>query len=195
MLRQRHIAPRANRCPGGTSRAGSRDGVTLLEMMIALVMVGILAGIAASRLDWVKYRADSAARGVLTDLANAQRLAVSLQANVRITIPDVARMQILEDLNDNGSTDSGERLRSLPLDNSFTFAKGTAGNTPSPADPTTLTVVTFRRDGSANRSGTFYLSGPGADPTCRHCRALTVTRATGRVVLYSHASGAWKRMN
>ena len=171
------------------------SGVTLLEMLIVLVMVGILASIAASRLDYTKYRADSSARGVLTDLANAQRLAVSLQANIRVTIPDSARMLIHEDLDNNATVGSSERVRSLPLDNNFKFSKGTAADTPSPSDPTALTVLTFRRDGSANRGGTFYLAGPGSDPLCRHCRAIAVTRATGRVVFYSYASGSWKRAN
>lgn len=174
---------------------GARRGVTLLEMMIVLVMVGILSSIAASRLDWTKYRADSVARGVLAELANAQRLAVSLQANVRVTIPDNTRMQIHEDLDDDGGVDSGERVRNIPLDNAFTYSKGTAGDTPTPADPTALTTLVFRRDGSANRSGTFYLAGPGSDPACKHCRAIAVTRTTGRVVLYSYATGAWVRAN
>ena len=93
-----------NRKAGDRSAAGAwahtRRGITLLELMIALVMVGILAGIALSKLDYTKYRADSVARGVLTDLANAQRLAVSLQADVRVEIPYPSRMTILEDLND-----------------------------------------------------------------------------------------------
>ena len=195
MLRQRHIRPPFFCFAGASPGNGRRPGVTLLEMMIVMVMVGILSSIAASRLDWLKYRADSAARGVLTDLANAQRLAVSLQANVRVTIPDPARMLIHEDLDDNGAVAPAERVRSAPLDDGFTFAKGTAADTPSPADPAALTVLTFRRDGSANRGGTFYLSGPGTDSTCRHCRAVVVTRATGRVVLYSNASGSWKRVD
>lgn len=193
MLQTRHTSrfPRTCLRPPPPSRAG----ITLLEMLIALVMVGILSGIAASRLDWTRYRADSSARGVMTELANAQRLAVSLQANVRVTIPTPDRMLVHEDIDNNGAVGSTERVRSLPLDNHFVFAKSTAGDTPSPSDPTELTVLTFRRDGSANRSGTFYVSGPGTDTGCRHCRAVVVTRATGRVVLYSNASGGWKRAN
>ncbi|MEP6590357.1 MAG: type II secretion system protein [Gemmatimonadota bacterium] len=195
MLHHR-LAPSATALPASNApRRVGRAGMTLIEVMIALVLVGILSGIAASRLDWGKYRADSVGRGVLTDLANAQRLAVSLQSNVRVSIPDPARLQILEDADDNGVADPAERVRSLPLDDRYTFAKGTAIDTPAPADPTALTLLTFRRDGSANRSGTFYIAGPGDDPTCHHCRAVAVTRATGRVVLYSYATGAWKRAN
>lgn len=195
MLHLRHTIAGHSQSPGATSLRGRRHGVTLLEMMIVLVMVGILSSIAASRLDYTKYRADSVARGVLTDLANAQRLAVSLQANVRVTIPDSSRMVIHEDIDNNGSAGGSERVRSLPLEYKFAFSKGTAGDTPSPSDPATLSLVVFNRDGSANRGGTFYLAGPGSDAGCRHCRAIVVTRATGRVVLYSYATGSWKRAN
>lgn len=180
--------------PRGRTRE-RRAGLTLIEMMLTLVVLGILAAIASSRLDWGKYRADSAGRGVLTDLSNAQRLAVSLQVDVRVSIPDPDGMVIHEDTDDDGVVGSSERIRHVRLDNGFIFAKGTAPGTPSPTDPTALTLLTFRRDGSANRNGTFYISGPGSDPTCHYCRAIAVARATGRVVLYSYATGSWKRAN
>lgn len=178
-----------------TAPAGGRRGVTLLELLITIVMIGILSGIAASKLNWTRYRADAVARGVMSELSAAQRLAVSLQANVRVTLPATGRMQIHEDADNDGNVDSGERVRQLPLDHSFVFAKSTASDTPSPADATTLSTLVFRRDGSANRGGTFYISGPGSDPSCKNCRALAIARATGRIVYYSNASGSWKRAN
>ncbi len=183
------------RIPCRTGPATDRRGLTLLELLIVLVMVGILSGIAIYRLDWTRYRGDSVARGVMAELAQAQRLAVSLQNDVRISLPDTRRMQIHEDTDNNGAVSGSERVRIVPLDDQFTFSKGTAADTPSPADPTTLTTLVFRRDGSANRGGTFYIAGPGGDPACKHCRALTIARATGRVVMYTYATGSWKRAN
>ncbi len=169
--------------------------MTLFELLIVVVMIGILVGIAASRLDWGRYRADGVGRGVLAELSAAQRLAVSLQEDVIVTFPDSARMQIHEDQNNDGAVGGDERVRMIVLDHRYKFGRGSMPDTPSPAEPTELTSLTFRRDGSANRSGTLYVSGPEADAACRHCRAIAINRATGRAVFYSLATGAWSRAN
>ena len=39
------------------------------------------------------------------------------------------------------------------------------------------------------------MHGPGDDTNCKHCRAVSITRATGRIVWYSYGSGSWKRAN
>jgi type II secretory pathway pseudopilin PulG len=169
--------------------------VTLLELMIAIVMIGILCAIGLTRLDWKRYQADSAGRGVMAELATAQRLALSLQSNMVITLPDSSRMQILEDKNNDGASSSGERVRTVPIENFFHFGTGGAPALTAPDDGTAITSITFHRDGSADHGGTFYLQGPGYDPTCKHCRAVAVSRATGRVVWYTYATGSWKRAN
>jgi type II secretory pathway pseudopilin PulG len=170
--------------------------MTIFELLIVISMIGILSAIALTRLDWKRYQADSAARGAMGEMAYAERLALSLQSNVVVSFPDSGRMQILEDANNNGAADGTERVRTIPLDNLFAFGRGGAPDVPAPEDPTTIsTPLTFHRDGSADRGGTIYLHGPGYDPTCKHCRAISVSRATGRVVWYSYASGAWKRAN
>lgn len=178
----------------GARRIGPR-GVTLIEMLIVIIMIGILAGIAASRLDWGRYRADGVSRGVMAEITAAQRLAVSLQEDVIITILDSTRMQVHEDADNNGVIGTGERVRMIVLDHRYSFGRRGMDDTPPPAEPTELTRFIFRRDGSANTSGTLYISGPEADPACHHCRAIAISRATGRSVMYSYATGAWKRMN
>ena len=175
--------------------SATRLGVTLIEMLIVVIMIGILAGIAASRLDWGRYRADGVSRVVLAELSAAQRLAVSLQEDVIVTLPDSSRMRIHEDRNNNDAIDSDERVRLVVLDHRYKFGRGTMPDTPSPAEPTELTAIKFRRDGSADHSGTLYISGPEYDANCRRCRAVTLTRATGRLVIYSYATGTWKRGN
>ncbi len=160
-----------------------------------IVMIGILSGIAASRLDYTKYRADSVARGLSAEMAGAQRLAVSLQENVRVTVIDSTTVQIHEDADDDGSVGGTERVRMIQLADGFSMGQGSAGDVPSPSDPTALTAIVFRRDGTSNLNGTFYLKGPGADTGCHHCRAIAVARATGRLVSFSYATGTWKRAN
>lgn len=180
--------------PHPTRVMGTR-GVTLFELLIVIVMIGILSAIAMSKLDWKRYQADASARGAMAELATAQRLALSLGSNVVVTLPDSGRMQILEDANNDGAASGGERMRTVPLDNGFYYAAGSAGSVPSPDDGTAVTSITFHRDGSADKSGTIYMHGPGYDPTCAHCRAISIARATGRVVWYAYGSGAWKRAN
>lgn len=173
----------------------STAGLSLIEMLVVIVLIGILAGIAASKLDWVRYRADSISRGVLSDLAQAQRTAVSLQMDVRVTALTNDRLQIHEDANNNGAIDGAERVLFSVLDHGFQLAQGGMPGVPAPADPGELTSVVFRRDGTASRGGTFYVASPLPDSPCKYCRAASVARATGRVVWYSYSSGAWVRGN
>lgn len=173
----------------------SRRGFSLFELLIAIVMIGILTGMAISRLDYIRYRADSVARGLAAEMGGAQRLAVSLQENVWVTALDSARVQIHEDADNDGAIDSGERVRMIQLADGFSFGQGSAPDVPSPSDPAAVTQIVFRRDGTSNRSGTFYLKGPGGDTACHHCRAIAVSRATGRLVSFSYATETWKRAN
>ncbi len=176
-------------------RASGTLGVTLLELLLVIAMIGILSAVAMTRLDWTRYRADAAGRGVMAETATAQRLALSLQSNIVITFPDSLRMMILEDANNDGVAGAGERVRYVVLNDNMYFGKATAPNVPAPEDPTAITSLTFQRDGSGDKGGTFYIHGPGSDPNCTHCRAVSITRATGRVVWYTYATGSWKRGN
>jgi type II secretory pathway pseudopilin PulG len=166
-------------------------------MLVVIVLIGILAGIAASRLDWMRYRADSELRGIQATLSAAQRTAVSLQTDIRITTLTGDRLRVHEDANNNGAIDGSERVTYSVLDNGFQLGQGSTPGTPTPADPTDLSTVTlvFRRDGSASRGGSYYITGPVADPDCKYCRAVAIARATGRTVGYSYSSGAWARGN
>ncbi|MEI2720859.1 MAG: prepilin-type N-terminal cleavage/methylation domain-containing protein [Gemmatimonadales bacterium] len=108
---------------GAPCRSG-RHGVTLIELLIVIVMIGILSGIAASRLDWQRYRTDAIAREVITEVSKAQRLAVTLQANVRFVVIDPQRIQIHEDVDNNGAVGSGERVRTVVLDEPARLSQG-----------------------------------------------------------------------
>lgn len=170
-----------------------RAGITLMEMLVAIVIIGILAGITVSRLDWARYRADSVGRGLLADLSQAQRTAISLQTDVRVTVLSPTRVRIHEDANNNGSLDAGERVTFHVPDHGFTIGQGTMPALAAPAAGTELTTVIYRRDGTASSSGAFYLRSPYPDPICRYCRAVEVTRATGRANYFSMATQVWAR--
>ena len=180
--------------PGGGPHTATRHGVTLIEMLVVVIMIGILAGIVASKLDWGRYRADSEARGLLAALSQAQRTAVSLQTDVRVSVTDGgARVQVHEDANNNASLDTGERVTYFALDNDYRVGQRSMAALPAPAEPGELAAVVFRRDGSASRSGSMYLSPPTMGTNCKYCRAVSIQRATGRTVSWSHATGGWVR--
>jgi type II secretory pathway pseudopilin PulG len=164
-------------------------------MLIVVTLIGILAAIAGSRLDWTRYRADGVIRGLGAQLSAAQRTAVSLQNDVRVTVPSPNRLRFHEDANNNGVENSGERITQLVLEDGFVLGQDAMSGLPFPADPAELTTFVFRRDGTSSRSGSLYVSSPRDDPACRYCRAVAIARATGRVVTYSHARGTWVRGN
>jgi len=172
----------------------SRRGFSLAELLIVISVIGILAAIAASKLDFVRFRADSVGRAAAVDLSKAQRLAVSLQHNVRVVVDGTNRLITHADANNNNVVEANERTSVASLEGTFVWARGAAANLPAPEDPTDLTAITFRRDGTASRGGTFYLSSPG-DLTCRYCRAVAIARGTGRSLRYAMIAGTWKREN
>ena len=170
-------------------------GITLIELLVVIVMIGILSGIAGSRLDWQSYRTDATAREVLTEVSKAQRLAVTLQANVRFVVASAGTIQIHEDVDNNGAVGIAERVRTVVIDAGARLTKGSTPDVPGPSDPTEVTLIVFRRDGSASRGGTLYLTSAIADATCKRCRAVSVVRATGRATLFSRSNGSWRRIN
>lgn len=179
---------------GSTFPRGTR-GLTMIELLTVITFIGILAAMGISKLDWTQYRAGSMGRGVGAALSVAQRTAVSLQADVRVSVADSSRLQIHEDADNDGAVDTGERVTFHGLDHGFKIGIGSAPVIPSPVDGTQLTSFVFKRDGSSSRAGTIYIVSPKSDPTCHYCRASTIARATGRVTSYSYATGAWIRSN
>src|SRR5664279_3282132 len=109
VLRLANVPVRSRQSRGHLDQ-GAR-GVTMFELLLVVTIVGILSGIALTRLDWTRYRADAAGRTIMAELASAQRLGLSLQANIVITFPDSTRMMVLEDINNSGTPSAGERVR------------------------------------------------------------------------------------
>jgi prepilin-type N-terminal cleavage/methylation domain-containing protein len=177
---------------------GDRRGFSLTEMLIIIVMLGILALLAFPKLDFMRYRVNADARNVMMTLAYAQRLAVSLQHNVQVTIDPVNRqIRTLEDANDDGTFSSNERIRGFSLSDGVVFDKNGAPDLPAPAATNELTSVTFWRDGSANTAGSIFLNTTRgvAKGNNEDARGLDITRSTGRTTWYTYTGGSWRRGN
>lgn len=174
----------------------SARGITIYELLLVIVMISMLAALAWPRLDFQRYRVNADARSVTMVLLNAQRLAVSLQHDVRVTV-DPATGDVLthEDKNNDGVYTADERVRGFQLSPGVVFARNGAPDLPAPTATDEIDEVTFARDGSASPAGVFFLNtkrGLGGGDN-GDARAVEIARATGRAVWYSYTGGEWRR--
>jgi prepilin-type N-terminal cleavage/methylation domain-containing protein len=178
-----------------------RQAFTILELLVVIILIGIVAGWAVSRVDLAKFRADAAGRVVRGTLQQAQRLAILRQYDVSVSFDTAAqRLRVHEDVNNNGVMDPGERVRWHSIEEGVRFAGpplGVAGaavgalagaNIKLVAD---LPALVFRRDGSASSDAEVYVVGAANRPTS--FRAVTVIQSTGRVDWYRYRDNGWAK--
>lgn len=190
----------------GPSSLHSRAGLTIIEMMMVVALMGLVLGMALPRVNIEGARVNATIRSLAAALAVAQRLAVTEQHNVIVAFDSASgRIRIHSDDNNNGAIDASERVRSTPLGEGVIFGRGsvppltyTTGSTSASTFSFTRTstgypAITFRRDGSASENGGFYLTTNkgAASGNTSWSRAAEVIRSSGRVLWYSYASGTW----
>jgi len=152
-----------------------KNGFTLLEIMVVVAIVGIVSGLGIYNLLSMlpQIRANSAARQVSSDMQWARLKSVSENNDVIITFysPDgtgAYRYEILDDDNNNGSTDSGEALftgdkYTLPV--TIRFGRATSGierttcggEIGSSGIHFTGNKITFQPSGRPNKNGSVYI--------------------------------------
>ena len=189
----------------GIARQQNQAGVTLIELVIVVTLIGIMAAFALPRIDYQKYRVDSSMRGIGSSILSAQRRAVSGQFDVIVTFnQSTSVIRIHEDMNNNGSVDGDERIRGIPMGDQVVIGRGGAAAHPVGPGPVTFTkrvggtpAVTFHRNGSASERGGVYLTtrrsmlGGG---TVADNRLIEIERSTGRVSWYIYRGGSWERV-
>ena len=179
-----------------------RDGVTLIEMMIVVVLLSLVSALALPKINFAQFRTDNSVRAVRVALQNAQRLAITRQYDVIVSFDTVRqRIRTVEDLNNNYLADSGERTTWTPLDEGVRFASPGQGGIVGPVagsivGTNVLTVngmpsVVFLRSGSASGYTEVYLMAPNKEGS--EWRAVQVTQATGRTVWYRWLVTAWSK--
>lgn len=171
-----------------------RRGYTLGELLWVIVILGIITTLAVPKLDWMKYRLNAEQRNISLQLSYAQRLAVSLQHNVQVTIDNTQkRLLVDEDSNNDGTYSSNERRRVIQLIEGLNFSKNGVADLPAPAPTNQVTIIVYRRDGSADQAGVIFMNTDRgvALGTNKDARALEVTRATGRAITYKYLNSVW----
>ena len=181
----------------------ARRGVTLIEMVLVFVLVGILAGLAIPIVNAPGFRADAEARNTRTVLEMAQRLAITHQYNVVVSFDTVnMRIRVLEDTNNNSVADAGERVTWHGFEYGMKFATppsntGLNGTTATSSITGTNLIslsgmpsIVFLRSGSASTDAQIYLTSPR--PYTDDYRGISVTQSTGRTTYSRYLHSLWR---
>ncbi len=168
------------------------SGFSLVEVMVALVVLGVMLGVGVSRIDYSAWALDSAVKGVSQHLRVARQRAVMKQHDVIVSF-DVAEATLVlhEDANNNGVQDGGERVSRRPLEKEAIFSRGTApvyaGFIGGPVTFTGNQVI-FHRNGSASEEGAIYV---GRNVNDEHSVVIVLRRATAYTETFKH-TGSWQ---
>lgn len=178
----------------------NRAGMTLIEMATALAVLGIMSGIAITRLNTIGFKMDGAARVTHAAVQQAQRLALTRQFDVIVSFDQsTRRVRIAEDANNDGAIAPDERVRWRALEDSTRFdnppsAVGGGGAVAIDGDNLRdvdgMPSIIFRRSGSASSELQVYLGSKRGEAD--DFRAIQVTRATGRVEWFKYVGGQWR---
>ena len=182
------------------------SGFTLLGLLSAVVILGILAGIAIPNYQsWLpKSRVNGAARALFSDLQLARMSAISENNNYVITFDTGNNRYRIYDDNDNdfatAGAEPGELVKTVDIDDRYQgIGYGyIPGNNPSGGAITGEVTFTgtpprfiFEPTGLSNKAGSVYLKPTGDDVRKDRQRAITVS-SIGRVKLWRHTGSVWK---
>ena len=182
----------------------SRRAFTLIELMMVVVLIGIVAGFAISRVNITGYRMDSNIRLLQNALIGAQQTAITKNTYVQVMFDATQRrVRILQDTDNNGAVGVSETIIYRALDNaSFrtptTTVDGALGiyltgpgviETGNPLQR----AIRFAPNGALSGDVVLYIGSTSDRPN--DMRALTIIGATGRTGFWSHGGGAWVRRN
>ena len=182
----------------------------MLDTVTTVVVAGIAAAVAVPKMNLSSLQSDASLRQVSSILVGAQRTALSKQHNVIMAVNyGSKKITIVEDKNNSGKYDFGERVQIVTLDKEIKFrntptplagftGKGGIANTVNVASTsgwgipvTGDLVLTFRRNGAASGDAAlFFTAKEDGDDSFR---AVLVTQSTGRTDGYRYNGSAWVR--
>jgi prepilin-type N-terminal cleavage/methylation domain-containing protein len=183
------------------SKVAGPHGFSLFELLIVMAIISILAAIALPKLNLSQFRVDAGVRITQGALMQAERYAVQRQHDMVVSF-DVPgkRVLLIDDQNNNGAADVGEKVLIRPLEDGVRFlAPPTAingGTVAAVAGAKLQTLggypsIIFHRDGATSSDLQVYITSWRTNAT--DFKGLNVTQSTGHVDYYSYTTGAWKR--
>ncbi len=185
--------------------SSSKHGFTLVELLIAMSLIGLMAALVIPRIDVARFQVEGTMQSVGTLMLAAQRLAVTRQHDVvaRFDEPNNT-IRLLQDKNNDGVIAATEHVQTVYLGEKVVFGRGFAVARPIGIGPVTFTQevagqksVTFHRNGSASEEGGFYLTSQraasGYSSGQNDTRAIEVERGTGRVRWFRYINNAWRQ--
>lgn len=182
-----------------------RFGVTLIELVVVLTMMGVVAGFGLPRLNLSQPRADAAAQQLRSVFMTAQRTSLTRQYDVIVSLDTMkGGLRIAEDVNNNGAIEvsewkfwrplgEGNRFRVPPTGvSTATITSSVVGSQLTTVDQ--MPSVIFHRNGSTSSNVELYVASESRGRIDH--RAVTLTRSTGRTEMYrlagTGATASWK---
>ena len=172
----------------------------MLEMLTTLIIMGIITAMAMPKMDLSHMKSDAALRQVTTFFVQAQRTALTKQYNVIVSVDAVNnRLRMIEDKNNSGTFDNGDRMMWMALEPGTTFQAPPIGIDGMNGAviflrPRTIdgyASVIFRRNGAASSDGAVFFTSKPTD--IGSLRAVAITQSTGRADPYKYTGSSWVR--
>lgn len=184
--------------------AHSASGFSIIEVLFALGIAGVLAALAmpvtSQYVKWAK--ADSSAEATLRVITGARDRAIAERRNIELTfvMPNIVRLE-RENIDSNGNTTSKTTELEVMLDNGQQFVKFT-GVTDTPDAFGNASAITFggtapymfATDGTLVDSsgdpinGTIFTGTPNQKETAR---AVTIFGASGLIRSWKWRGSSW----
>lgn len=184
-------------------RASRRAGFTVLEILMVMALIGIMAGLAITRVGFVGFRMDANIRLLQNAIIGAQQLAIQRNTHVQVMFDaNEHRLRIVQDFNNNGVMDGGDSVRYRPLADGAEFqAPPTTIDGATPAYVTgpgrvdtgnpMQAAIRIAPNGSLSGDVVVYIGS--SRQFAEDWRALTIIGATSRTGFWSHATGSWRQ--